>query len=93
MTAPEGDGMGLHMCIYIANFKATYERLHTLGLTFTNPRFVHLDRCDTYEEAAASRTFRCKSVVDLETGEEVLELEHEIRPARHLQFFKRTAYP
>lgn len=93
MTAPKGDGMGLHICIYIAQFRRTYDWMKQRGLVFTNPRFVHLDRCDTWEQAAESRTFRVKSVIDLETGEPLLELEHEIRPQRHFQFMKRTHYP
>ena len=93
MTAPLGDGMGLHICIYIADFKRRYEQLQARGLVFTNPRFIHLDMCDTWEQAAASRTFRIKSVIDLETGAPLLELEHEIRPQRHIQFMKRTHYP
>ncbi|KAL1522169.1 hypothetical protein AB1Y20_021808 [Prymnesium parvum] len=93
MTAPEGDGMGLHICIYIAEFKRRYEWMQQKGLVLTNPRFARLDTCDTWEQAAQSRTFRVKNIIDLDTGEPVLELEHEIRPQRHIQFMKRTHYP
>lgn len=36
--AGRAGGEGLHIAIYIAAFKASYERLHGLGLTWTNPR-------------------------------------------------------
>jgi len=91
--AGSGVGDGLHVCVYIADFKAAFERLQRRGLTWTNPRFVHLDRCDTWDEAAASRQFRIRHVVDLETGEKLLELEHEVRAQRHFQFFKQVHYP
>ena len=79
--------------MYIDGFKRAYERLKELGLIWTNPRFVHLDTCDTYEEAAASRQFRFKTIIDLDTKEPLLELEHETRAARHCQFFKPVHYP
>ena len=86
-------GVGVHICFYIASFKVAYERLKKLGLIWTNPRFRRLDTCDTYEEAVASRQFRFKTVVDLETRAPLLELEHEVRASRHCQFFKKVDYP
>ena len=91
--AGPGGGVGLHVCIYIANFKATYDRLDALGLVWTNPRFRHLDTCDTYEEAVASRGLRFKTIIDVETKEPLLELEHEVRAQRHFQYFKKVKYP
>ena len=86
-------GEGIHICVYIASFRRTFDRLSRLGLTWTNPRFAHLDTCDSYAEAHASRQFRFRHVVDLDTGEPLLELEHEVRAQRHAHFFKRTHYP
>lgn len=91
--AGPGGGEGLHVAVYIERFKPTFERLHARGLVATNPRFAHLDTCDNYQEALASRQFRFKHIVDLETGEVLLELEHEVRAQRHFQYFKRTHYP
>ena len=91
--AGPGGGIGLHICIYISDFKKTFHRFEKHGLTWTNPRFRHLDRCDNYEEAAASRQFRFRHILDLETSEPLLELEHEVRATRHFQFMKRTHYP
>ena len=83
---------GVHVCVYISNFRRAYERLAAQKVIWTNPRFEHLDTCDSYEDAAASRQFRFKSVVDLDTGEELLELEHETRTIRHFQFMKHIAW-
>ena len=83
---------GVHICIYLSNFQSTYQTLKNQNLIWTNPRFTHLDSCDTWEEAFASRTFRFKDVVDVETGEKVLELEHETRPMMHGQFMKVPKY-
>jgi hypothetical protein len=83
---------GVHICFYANNFKALYHRLHEMGNIWTNPRFVHLDSCDTWEEAAASRTLRFKDIRDLATEEKLLELEHETRPLRHGQYLKVPKY-
>lgn len=79
---------GVHACIYIPNFQSTYHELKDRGLIWTNPRFTHLDSCDSWEEACASRTLRFKDVIDVKTGEKVLELEHETRPMTHGQYLK-----
>ena len=83
---------GVHICIYVDNFKKLYDRLKERQLIWTNPRFTRLDSCDTWEEAHASRTLRFKDIVDLETGEKLLELEHETRPLRHGQYLKVPYY-
>lgn len=83
---------GIHICVYISDFKQTYEHLLKIGVIWTNPRFAHLDACDSYEEAVASRQFRFKCIRDPTTGQELLELEHETRALRHLQFMKEVKY-
>lgn len=84
---------GVHLCIYMApDFRKLYERLTSHNLIWTNPRFTHLDSCDTLEDAIASRTLRFKDVTDLATGKSLLELEHETRPSRHGQFMKAPLY-
>ena len=84
---------GVHICIYTGpGFHALYNRLDQYGLIWTNPRFLHLDRCDTWEEARASRTLRFKDVIDVSSQAKVLELEHETRPMRHGQFMKVPKY-
>jgi len=74
---------GVHACVYLDNFSDQYTRLQEF--VFTNPRFVHLDTCDTLEEALASRTFRfafpgCPN------------LEHEARSLSHFSFLKQIQY-
>ena len=83
---------GVHACVYVADFKNMYTTLHSHGLIWTNPRFTHLDSCDTWEEAFASRTFRFKDILDVDTGEKIFELEHETRPMMHGQYFKVPKY-
>jgi len=72
---------GVHACIYVDNFPKRYDDLQ--DFVFTNPRFKHLDTCDTIEEALASRTFRFK-LPDT--------LEHETRSLSHQQFLKDIVY-
>ena len=83
---------GVHICVYAADFEGLYHRLKDRNLIWTNPRFTHLDSCDTWEEAVASRTLRFKDIIDLETGEKLIELEHETRPLRHGQYLKVPKY-
>ena len=82
---------GVHIAIYVSDWKGAYERLSALGLTWSNPRFTHLDMCDDFEQARASRQFRFKHIVD-PSGERLLELEHETRALRHFQWFKPVHY-
>jgi len=86
------DMKGVHVCFYADGFEGLYQRLAARNLIWTNPRFLHLDSCDTWEEAAACRTLRFKDIIDLETGEKILELEHETRPLRHGQYMKVPLY-
>ena len=81
---------GVHACIYISNFEKTYNTLKNMNMIWTNPRFTHLDSCDTWEEAFASRTFRFKDFIS--KGEKIFELEHEVRPMMHGQFMKVPPY-
>lgn len=83
---------GVHACIYIPNFRQNYDALKEKDLIWTNPRFTHLDSCDTWEEAHASRTFRFKDILDMTTGDKLLELEHETRPMMHGQYLKVPKY-
>ena len=82
---------GVHACIYISNFQRTYQSLKKRNLIWTNPRFTHLDSCDTWEECVSSRTFRFKDILD-ESGNTILELEHETRSMLHGQYMKVPPY-
>lgn len=70
---------GFHLCIYVNDFASYYERLQ--DFVFTNPRFRHLDTCDTLDEALASRTFRF-------SFPKAPALEHETRSLTHKNFLK-----
>lgn len=83
---------GVHVCIYASDFEGLYKKLEAHKLTWSNPRFLHLDSCDTWNDAKACRTLRFKDIIDLSTGEKILELEHETRPIRHGQFLKVPFY-
>mmetsp|Transcript_53374 Transcript_53374/g.155567 ORF Transcript_53374/g.155567 Transcript_53374/m.155567 type:complete len:336 (-) Transcript_53374:48-1055(-) len=82
---------GVHICVYLCEFKRAYDRLRAKGLVWTNPRFAYLDTCDSYDEAAAGRQFRFRSLQD-SSGGELAELEHEVRSLRRVQFMKQVYY-
>jgi len=83
---------GVHVCVYISEFKRVHDALKDEGLIWTNPRFADLDACDSYEEAVASRQFRFRSIREGKGGKELAELEHEVRALRHVQFMKHVYY-
>lgn len=89
--ADEDAMQGVHICIYVQDFEGLYARLSAQNVIWTNPRFTHLDSCDTWEEARASRTLRFKDIKDGQK-KKVLELEHETRPMRHGQYMKVPFY-
>jgi hypothetical protein len=61
---------GYHIAVYIANFSGPYGYLSERGLA----------------DEVRNQQFRFKSIVDPETGEQVHELEHEVRNLHHPQF-------
>ena len=86
---------GVHICVYAEKFKELYDRLKERQLIWTNPRFTHLDSCDTWQEAKESRTLRFKDIIDAGEGstpKPIFELEHETRPMRHGQYLKVPFY-
>ena len=74
-----------HMAIYVgesvADFEQAYKNADQAGIVWINPRFE--DKVDTLAAAQKEQQFRFKSIVDLETGKPLLELEHEIRSRDH----------
>ncbi|KAL7526459.1 hypothetical protein ACHAWF_001782 [Thalassiosira exigua] len=83
---------GVHICLYIPNFRQAHDTLKERKLIWTNPLFTSTESCDTWEEVHASRAFRFKDIIDTETGKKVLELEHEIRSMLHGQYMKVPPY-
>lgn len=76
---------GVHLCVYVDAFAERYARLRKSARVFTNPRFAHLDSCDSLAEAQASRTFRFAFPA-------LPFVEHETRALSHAQFLKRVKY-
>ena len=83
---------GIHVCVYVSAFKRSYHSLLSDRMIWTNPKFVGLDRCDTWEDAKAGRQYRFKDFLDPKSNTIFFELEHEVRSARHYQYLKRISY-
>ena len=59
---PYTDMEGVHLCVYTADFWGLYQRLQSRGLTWTNPRFTHVDTPIVDQVRAplsAGREIRC----------------------------------
>eukprot|EP00634_Sargassococcus_sp_CCMP2135_P007965 CAMPEP_0198656760 /NCGR_PEP_ID=MMETSP1467-20131203/10852_1 /TAXON_ID=1462469 /ORGANISM="unid. sp., Strain CCMP2135" /LENGTH=403 /DNA_ID=CAMNT_0044392833 /DNA_START=53 /DNA_END=1264 /DNA_ORIENTATION=+ len=84
---------GPHIALYVANFDAfvdSYERAKSF--VFHNPRspqfsFSSIERVLFHDE------FRFKDITDLDTGELLYELEHEIRALSHDGFTLKHRLP
>jgi len=77
---------GHHIALYIGthdtkNFEKAFCRAHNKGLLSTNWR----DKVDVFDlEGARSQSqFRIQDILDLETGETIFKLEHELRSITH----------
>lgn len=70
---------GEHLAVYIGDYEGTFQRVEEKGLVWQNPRFIKVDNVRTLEEARKSQQFRIKDITDLDTGEVIFELEHEVR--------------
>jgi len=79
----DGKELGEHVAIYIGDFAGCFDRLLARGLIFVNPRFEHLDKSTTLEEAWHYNCFRFKDIIDPSTGRKLFELEHEVRSTGH----------
>jgi hypothetical protein len=51
------------------------------GVVWVNPRFS--DDATTLQKAREWKQFRMKDIVDLNTGNVIMELEHEVRSIEH----------
>eukprot|EP01059_Diplonema_ambulator_P035793 TRINITY_DN858_c1_g1_i2.p1 TRINITY_DN858_c1_g1~~TRINITY_DN858_c1_g1_i2.p1 ORF type:complete len:269 (+),score=62.17 TRINITY_DN858_c1_g1_i2:62-868(+) len=77
---------GEHLCIYISNLIPAYRNCAKQGIIWVNPRFIHIEAARTEDEAMATHGFRIINIVDLETKEVLMELEHEVRGPGHKAF-------
>jgi len=76
---------GHHIAMYVgssaADFEQAYKNAELTRVVWINPRFS--DKADTLEKARQWKQFRFKDIVDMETGETIFELEHEMRSCEH----------
>ena len=69
---------GYHIAIYVENFIPLYERFRQYNLIWSNPRFPEFTY-DSRDEVLRHWEFWFKNIIDVYTGEQLFELEHEIR--------------
>ena len=76
---------GHHIALYVGSssedFEQAFRNADFSGIIWCNPRFQ--DQADTIEGARKWKQFRFKNIIDMETGETLMELEHEIRSIEH----------
>jgi hypothetical protein len=76
---------GHHIAIFVGDkkedFEQAYRNCELAGLIWVNPRFS--DKADSLEGAREWKQFRFKNIIDMETGETIMELEHEMRSKEH----------
>ena len=81
-------GTGHHISIYVGSceddFKVAASNCVDGGLLWVNRQFK--DVVLTVEEALEEKQFRFKDIVDIETGDVLYTLEHEIRSVTHPLF-------
>lgn len=85
---------GDHLCIYVNDFIAMYNRARTVRIGKENPSTINLvwnNPCftmkyDDLDKVKKLNEFRFKDFINLETGEVVYQLEHEVRSLAHPGF-------
>jgi hypothetical protein len=82
-TIPPYDGH--HVAMYVgeskADFAQAFKNADMAGVVWVNPRFS--DKAHTLQGAQKWKQFRFKDIVDMETGQKIFELEHEMRSVEH----------
>jgi hypothetical protein len=76
---------GHHIALYVGDsredFEQAYRNCELADIVWVNPRFS--DKADSLEGAREYKQFRFKNIIDMETGETIMELEHEMRSKEH----------
>jgi hypothetical protein len=84
-TEPTPPYDGHHVALYVgqnaADFDQAYRNCETAGVVWVNPRFS--DKATTLAGARQWQQFRFQDILDIETGEKILTLEHEVRSVDH----------
>ncbi len=83
-----------HIAIYVgetvADFQQAYRNCDLMDLIYINSRFS--DRADTLKSATDTyQQFRIQHIVDVNNGNVILELEHEIRSVHHEAWIGKEA--
>jgi len=73
---------GDHLCVYVSDYEAVFERCLAAGVVWVNPRFTHLDKSETLEEAWHYKQFRFKDIPGPD-GTVIYTQEHEVRTIEH----------
>jgi hypothetical protein len=77
---------GYHVCIYVSDWVACFQRHLDCGLLYT--QHEHADKSDTLQSAQKYRQFRARDVQD-EDGSVVYQFELEIRSLYHPDYHSR----
>jgi len=76
---------GHHLAMYVgssdADFEQAFKNAQLAGIVWVNPRFS--DNVTSLQGAREWKQFRFKDIVDMETGQVIMELEHEMRSIEH----------
>lgn len=76
---------GHHIALYVgensADFEQAFRNAQISDVLWKNPRFS--DQVDNLDEARKEQQFRFKDILDIQTGECIMELEHELRSINH----------
>jgi hypothetical protein len=76
---------GHHLAIYVGSckedFEQAFQNANIAGVVWVNPRFK--DDVTTLQGARHWKQFRFKDIVNMETGDVIMELEHEVRSIEH----------
>jgi len=79
---------GYHIALYVgsnaADFEQVFHNCQDAGIVWVNPRFS--DAAMTLTGARTWKQFRFKDILDLKTGQVLIQLEHEVRSIEHEAF-------
>lgn len=77
----DGHHIALYVGINAADFDQAFRNCDAAQVVWINPRFA--DQANTLSLARHYQQFRFKDIIDLRTGEVLVELEHELRSVHH----------
>jgi hypothetical protein len=76
---------GHHIALYVGqsslDFEVAFQNCNLAGIVWVNPRFT--DKAVDLQSANKWHQFRFKDILDIATGEVIMELEHEVRSVSH----------